>query len=250
VAAFYDFVTKWSQALVFVLSIVGITLAVVILAPWALDKGLADRANISTAVATVFALFAAFFALSAGLWVTTTDYRAQQAAKRDTAWIRATVQSMFDKADAKIPSPRKGQPGSRIDTFKAEREAMNEFVLTTTAFGYRKWIVTRLLEQQRAEKQGAFDDPWVHFFPQLTYLMEASQPPANTEAVKLLSAHLQVLLNKLEPKDLLRISSLAGNLTGKFELLAPTRVTKELEDEKRRQNQADTVAAFDQERTK
>jgi hypothetical protein len=182
--------------IVSLLASAGLLLSIGILAfPWAGDS-LNQRADVSMAVATAFALAAAIVAVVAASWVTTSDYHAEQAAKKDIAQIKATLQSCVYKAELRA----QWRPTS--DPFKAEREAINAFVISTTSLGLRKWIARRP------------KDEWDDFYVAFGILAMACEPPEAFGVISQQAKHSYALLATLSSADVESISALSGELTG------------------------------------
>jgi hypothetical protein len=198
--SFPNWFARSSPFLVALVALVGLGLSFFILVLPAAGGNLADRADVSAAIATMFALIAAIVAVSAAVWVTTSNYRAEQNAKKDIPRIRATLQSIMYK----------GALDQRItpNIFEMEREAVSEFVSSTTSWGLRKWVA------MRTPPATGTPDPWNGFFLRTTSLLLACEPPEDRHAILTSASALDGLLGTLEKRDIKTIITLAGDLTG------------------------------------
>ena len=189
-----------SPLLVAALAIVGLSLSIGILLVPAAGDDLAARASVSTAIATVFALFAAIVAVSAGVWVTSSDYRAREAVKTDTARLRVALKIiLYKSAVLSQKSPSTINPAS--DTFKAEREFLSEFALSTTSFAYMSWA----LAVTEDAKAGTPDQRRILFLA-IASLVEACEPPVDRAGVATWAVQVDSILASMEAGDLKRIT--------------------------------------------
>lgn len=185
-------------------AILGLALSFIILFVSPAGDNLAARADVSTAVATMFALFAAIAAVTAVVWIESSDYRAEQAVKADTAQVRAALRSIMVKW-AVLQRPDRD---TCLD-IAAERKVLNDFLSTTTAFGYWSWAE----ERGEAAEEGTTNEPWRAFFLYIAYLLDASERPGDNAPVDL-AVQLEDLLADLTRADINKISSYVADLAG------------------------------------
>lgn len=192
--------------LVFLLALAGLALAVFILAagPWALPPSIVDRASISSAIGGLFALITAIAAISAAVWINTSDFKAEQGVTEDTARVRAALRSILVKGVQLENSHRKGTS----KTFDKEREVINEFISSTTAFGYWSWM------DHRSIQAGHASEGWRLFFFYFAQLLDACDKPENREVMMASAVRLEALLADLTRRDVNTISSYVADLTG------------------------------------
>jgi hypothetical protein len=156
----------------------------------------------------MFALFAAIVGISSVVWISTSDFTAELAVKADTARLRATLQSIIYKAAQQSSRPIR-------DTFQAEREAVTAFALSTSAWGYRKWV-----DRRRKPAASGAPDPWDSFFLKIASLMLACEPPTDRSSLKLAresAIWLDELLLTLKRRDINSISAFARDLAGEIQ---------------------------------
>jgi hypothetical protein len=199
-------VARWSPLLVAAVATVGLSISLLVLVWSGAGAELSDRATVSGAIATAFALVAAIVAISAGVWVTTSDYKAEQAVKADTARIRAALRSILAKG-ALLTQKDAGQPVG-LD-FKTERKTLNDFLSSTTAFGYWAWV-----EDRGKKTPVGTEEPWRAFFLYVASLLDAGKTPADRAKMLRWAAELESLLATLKAAEIDRISSYVADLAG------------------------------------
>jgi hypothetical protein len=197
--------SQLSPGLVAILAVVGIFVSIFFLLWSRVGTDLGDRANVSTAVATMFALFAAIAAVSSLVWVESSDYRAQQSVKADTARLRAALRSIMVKTAVLTQYSDKPDHRTCID-FKDERDAIHQFLGSTTAFGYWVWIEKRGVEARGVGKS----NPWGSFFARFAYLL--NECDANGMTVH--AVQIEKFLASLRREDVHQISTDMTDLAG------------------------------------
>jgi hypothetical protein len=195
-----------SSLIVALLATVGFLVALYLL--WWPGAGdtFADRANVSSAVATMFALFAAIVAITAAVWVTTSDYKAEQAVKADTAKIRAALRSIMMKG---VWLHQKGPLQGAGRDFECERETLNKFLSSITAYGYWHWVEGRSASTPEGAKQ-----PWSVFFLHLVALVDACGRNGSVRAAVEHAVKLEEALEKLHRGDIEEITGHVADLAG------------------------------------
>jgi hypothetical protein len=203
--------SQLSPALVAILAIVGILVSILFLVWTRIAEDVGDRANVSVAVATMFALFAAIAAVTSLVWVEGSDFKAQQNVKSDTARLRSALRSIMIKTV--ILRQFSDKPGHQtcID-FESERATIEEFLNSTSAFGYWAWVEKRGAEAKKARKTTGkkVNNPWGLFFAELARLLETCDPDGMTYH----AVQLEKYLARLKRRDVHRISGAMADLTG------------------------------------
>jgi hypothetical protein len=194
--------SRSGPAVVALLAIVGLSVSLIVLILPEAGDTLPDRAQVSAAIAGIFALFAAIVAVSAGLWVTTSDYKAEQAVKQDIARLRSALRSIMSKGALLSQT---GGPKSPSEHFKTELETVNTFLSSTSAFGFWTWVE----ERGRTTPSGTAE-PWRVYFLGLGSLLMAEEIGG---AVRWAS-DIESTLASLRSGDISRISSKMAHLTG------------------------------------
>ena len=126
------------------------------------------------------------------------DYQAYQKFKADTARLLSTFRSIIHKAALST------QGGEPLD-LTMERNYVNEFLSTTTAFAYHAWVAER---SKRATQSGQQSEAWRVFFLQLVDLTRSE----NALKMGKIAADLELLFNGLSEEDLEEIASSLSDL--------------------------------------
>ena len=194
--------SRHSPTLIAAMAMAGLVISIFFLFWAEVGSNLAARADVSAAVATMFALFAAIAAVSTVVWISTSDYKAEQAVKADTARLRAALRSIMIKGA--WLSQKQGQE-TCLD-FTKERETINEFLTSTTAFGYWSWV------EERGESTAVgTTEPWRAFFLYISRLLDACEPGGN-DGMICCAVQVEKMLAELKRGDVNTISSYVADL--------------------------------------
>jgi hypothetical protein len=156
--------------IVMVLAALGLLLAFAVLATNPFGLPMPERAQVSTAFATLFTVAAAIVAIAAASWFGSSDFKAQQAVKEDTTRLLATLRSIITKHVILTQNDRSRETGF---DFEPERKVLNDFLCSTTAFAYYAWVGER--ENERDMARPGAPEPWATFFLDITGILEANQ---------------------------------------------------------------------------
>jgi hypothetical protein len=192
--------------LIYLFAIAGLLTSVVILfgGGLSLPGNIVDRAQISGAIGGLFALIVAIVAISAAIWMNTSDFKAEQGVTSDTARVRAALRSILIKG-VQLES---AQREATTSTFKEEQKVINEFLTSTTAFGYWSWVDHRNIQA------GHSSEAWRLFFFHFARLLGACQPPHDHDLLLSSAVAIEDLLATLSRRDVDTISSYVADLTG------------------------------------
>jgi hypothetical protein len=200
-------VARNSAWLVAMLALVGLAVASIVLiaGPLQLPPDLKDRSAISGALGGLFALLAAIIAISAGLWINSSDFKAEQAVKADTAQLRASLRMILIKGAGLTQQP---EPIKPKDEFKKELEVVSKFANSTTGLGFWSHV------ERRSADAGDRPEDWRIFFFYIALLLDAGASSDRASEVFHSAAWLEDVLSKLVTRDLDAISGYVANLTG------------------------------------
>jgi hypothetical protein len=130
-------------------------------------ENIGERAQVSSAVSTLFALTAGIIAIAAAQWFGSSDFKAQEAVKADIARVLASLRSIMVKTAVMTQVDQSRETGLDFD---AERKILNNFLSSTTAFAFWSWVA------ERDESTGAgTPEAWRLFFFTITQLLETNQ---------------------------------------------------------------------------
>lgn len=118
------------------------------------------------------------------------DHRAAEQVKSDTARLLASLKSIADKLAL-------ASQGDSVE-FSQERETMSEFINSPTSFAYRAWIrgKYRAVTREEREEKDLWDwKTWGNFFLHLSDLSSPRSTPTNYATMEVLNS-LQTLTDK------------------------------------------------------
>jgi hypothetical protein len=196
--------------LVLILAILSGLLALVVLILPLGNAGseLSNRATVSSAVSTTFALISGVIAILVTARVSSTDYQAEQNVKADTAKLLASLRSIMLKGA--LFSQKAAKTNAAPD-FTNELKSINEFLSSTTAFAFWSWEGYKsALAEERPES-------WRLFFMYLAELLDSKD---NFRNMISRAVEIETLLTSLTKKDIRRISQYTSDLAkavGKFQ---------------------------------
>ena len=166
-----------------------------------------NRATLSSAISTLFALISGIIAIVVTTWVSSSDYQAGQAVKSDTARLLAGLRSIMLKGVVISQLPKGG--ATKLD-FQEELDIINKFLSSTTAFAYWSW------EGYKSEAAKGHSEEWRLFFLYLVDLLDSSDDYRHMTARALA---IEKMLTGLTEGDIIRISGYLSDLSeavGKF----------------------------------
>ena len=169
---------------------------------------LSERATLSTAISTSFALVSGIVAILATAWISSSDYQAEEAVKADTTKLLACLRSIMLKGA--VLSQRPDDNDLPLD-FKQELEIIEHFLLSTTAFAYWSW------EGYKSEASEGSSEEWRVFFLYLVDILGTK--PQNYRSMIARAVSIEKLLTSLKEEDIRKVSSYLTNLSeaaGKF----------------------------------
>jgi hypothetical protein len=126
-----------------------------------------DRAQVSGAVGTLFTLAAGIVAIAAVGYYGSSDFKAEQAVKEDTARLLATLRSIIMKHA--FLTQYKASRETGLD-FATERKVLSDFLCSTTAFAYWAWV-----GHKDTETGPGAPEPWRVFFLYINDVLDANQ---------------------------------------------------------------------------
>jgi hypothetical protein len=183
-------------------------------------RPLADREQLSVAVSTVFALLTGIIAITVTARVASSDHQAAEQVKADIARLLAACRSIQTKSVYVAGTARQLAP---LD-FAHEKEQINDFLSSTTAFAMWAWV------GERSAAAGPAPEGWRTFFLTLVEMLATEDPDYWTLADR--GAQVEVLVSALSAHDVKRVGKMVEDLpaaVGRF-------------DESRRRDPA--IAAF------
>jgi len=191
--------TRWVISLALGLAMLSFVAAVFILLQPLGSAGeeYAQRGSLSSAVSTGFALVLSIIAVILTARVSSSDFRAEQETKTHTAELLASLRSIIAKGA--LGGPLGIAEG--LD-FSHERQRINEFLNSTTAFAFWSW------EAEAGRRAGERPEEWRAFF---LYLLEILGSPEPALVVNRAVA-VERLLTGLSRRDILRIAGKNSNL--------------------------------------
>jgi hypothetical protein len=168
---------------------------------------LSARGTLSGAVSGVFAIILGIIAIIVATRVHSSDYKAEQDVKAQTAQLLACMRSIIVKALALSQKPVNA---THPITFTKEKEIINGFLSSTTAFAYWSW------EGYRSEvaKYGEPEE-WRRFFDYLVDILDSDDALASRNMLAPAFA-VENLLTGLRKADVKQISGYVSNLSGAF----------------------------------
>jgi hypothetical protein len=130
-------------------------------------ENIGERAQVSSAVSTLFALTAGIIAIAAAQWFGSSDFKAQEAVKADIARVLASLRSIMVKTAVMTQVDQSRETGLDFD---AERKILNNFLSSTTAFAFWSWVA----ERDESTPEGT-PEAWRLFFFTIAQLLETNQ---------------------------------------------------------------------------
>jgi hypothetical protein len=193
--------------LVLILAVLSFVTSLVILFSRLDDWGteLANRGTLSAAVSGVFAVILGIIAIIVTSRVSSSDYKAEEDVKTQTAQLLACLRSIILKG---VVLSQKAPTATTLLTFSKEKEVINNFLSSTTAFAYWSW------EGHKSETAppGKGED-WRLFFLYLVDILDA-EDAANFRRMVARAVSLEKLLTGLSKHDVGKISHYVSNLSG------------------------------------
>ncbi len=157
-----------------------------------------DLYEISSVVAIIISVLVAFDARRTKYKFSTSDYRAQQQVKSDTAILLSSLRSIMYKGVLSLLTK------NPVD-ISPEKKAISNFLMSPTSFAYSAWVNEQSDRSDEADKES---ESWRLFF---LYLAEISDmPDAHRAAMK--AARIESLFDQLTRKDIKRIADFNSDL--------------------------------------
>jgi hypothetical protein len=156
---------------------------------------LTDREQLSQAVSTIFALVTGIIAIILTARLASSDHAAEEQVKADIAKLLAALRSILVKGAVK----------DRVD-LAHERQQVNEFMSSTTAFALWSWVGFRSREAGEAPEE------WRTFFLMLVDVLGVED--TNPRAVMGRVVAIERLFTGLSDDDVNRISRFVSDLAG------------------------------------
>jgi hypothetical protein len=204
-------IARNSGWLVAILALIGLGIAAYIIfiaGPFQMPTDITDRAPVGGAIGGLFGLLAAIVAISAAMWINSSDFKAEQAVKKDTAMLRASLRMILIKGAGLTQS---GEIKNPAEVFKDELEGVACFANSTTGFGFWSHVENR--SEEREAKGGGGED-WRVFYLYMAQLLDAGSGPGKIGTLLHSAAWLEELLATLTTSDIDDISRYVSNLTG------------------------------------
>jgi hypothetical protein len=198
---------KWIISVVVLASLSCAASVLILMWPFKGDV-LSNRASVSAAISGAFSLIAGIIAIIVSARVSSGDYQAEQALKVDTAQLLACLRSIDVKGAWLTQQP---QGATWHLDFKREREIINDFLSSTSAFAYWSWV------GERGSAAGSTPENWRIFFLSLVEMLGSE----DIDYRKMISyaLALEELLTNMEGRDVRRIGGYVSDLAeaiGKF----------------------------------
>ena len=149
-------------------------------------------------LALLASVFSTYLSVRTSTTLQSADYQAYQKFKADTTRLLSTFRSIIHKATLST------QGGEPLD-FTTEKNYVNEFLSSTTAFAYHAWVAEKSKRATEAGKQG---EAWRVFFLQLVNLSRSDTPLKMGK----IAADLELLFNSLSEEDLEEIATYLSDL--------------------------------------
>ena len=148
--------------------------------------------------AVIVSIFSTYVSVRTSTTLQSADYQAYQKLKADTARLLSTLRSIIHKAAL-------ATQGGNAPDLSAEKEYVNEFLSTTTAFAYHGWVAE---QSKRASESGKKGEAWRIFFLQMAELSRADDP------VKMgkIAADVELIFEDLSEEDLEQVASYLSDL--------------------------------------
>jgi hypothetical protein len=168
---------------------------------------LAARGTLSGAVSGVFAIILGIIAIIVATRVHSSDYKAEEDVKAQTAQLLACMRSITLKG---IVNSQKPTNATHPITFTKEKEVINSFLSSTTAFAYWSWISYK--SERAAPGQ---PEEWRIFFLNVAGILDSDD---SLDFRKMIAGALAIenLLTGLSEADVQKISGYVSNLSRAF----------------------------------
>jgi hypothetical protein len=166
---------------------------------------LSARATLSGAVSGVFGVILGIIAIIVASQVSSSDYRAEEDVKAQTAQLLACLRSIILKG---IVISQKPANATHPITFTKEKEIINSFLSSTTAFAYWSW------EGHKSEVAASGQqEEWRIFF---LYVVDILDSDDSLDFRKMIARAVAIenLLTGLRKADVHKISGYVSNLAG------------------------------------
>ena len=174
----------------------------------------------------------ALYAGSQNWELSTSDFKAQEQVKSDTAKLLSSLRSIMQKGA--LSTARKGQ----VD-ISHEKKTISEFLTSETGLAYYAWVSE---QSSKASKAGRRGEPWRLFFIYLSEISDMDHPyPAARRA-----ADVAALFDKLGEEDIRRISEFNSDLIKAIAAFEPDVVTQAfiaLQEKSQEERSPDKLAA-------
>ena len=166
---------------------------------------LANRGTLSAAVSGVFAVLLGIIAIIVTTRVSSSDYRAEEDVKTQTAQLLACLRSIIMKG---VNLSQKPTAATTRLTFAKEKELINSFLCSTTAFAYWSW------QGHKSELAlSGKEEEWRVFFMYLIDILD-SDDASDFSMMVGRAVSLEKLLTELGKHDIGKISRYVSNLSG------------------------------------
>jgi hypothetical protein len=177
------------------------TLAILVLPTGLQGSVLADRAQVGAAISSAFALILSILAIIITARVSSSDFRAEEDVKAQTAQLLACLRCIIVKG-ARLSKLPPNTPAN-ID-FKFERTLLSGFLTSTTAFAYWSWVAHKSqVAKDRSEK-------WRTFFLDLVGILDVED--ADHQLMRKRAIDLERLLDELRTRDIAQIAGYVSDL--------------------------------------
>lgn len=187
---------------VLVLAVVSVIVSVAILFMPLGEVGvdLSNRATVSSAISTSFALVSGIIAILIVTMVSSSDYKAEQDVKADTARLLASLRSIMAKGAVRSQKP---PDAKKSPDFKQELKVVNDFLSSTTAFAYWSW------EGYKSKGMEGRPEQWRVFF---LYLIDILDSDDNYHKMMARAVAIEKLLTSLSKHDIRSIGRYISDL--------------------------------------
>lgn len=149
-------------------------------------------------IAIVISLYSAVYAGFLSEKLSSSDYKAEEKVKTDTAKLLSALRSMMHKGALS------SQTKDKID-ISHEKKAISEFTISQTGLAYYSWVDEKSSE---ANAEGRTGESWRLFFLYLAELSNASHPYSAAKR----AADVEILFDQLTDEDFSRISEFNSDL--------------------------------------
>ena len=174
-----------------------------------------DVVAIISAAISLFALFVSLYSGLVARKVATSDFQAVEKVKAETAHLVSALRALILKGvvySQQDSAERDDPDHSEFISTEPERKAIESFMHSSTALAYHTYVIVK---SKAANDAGIQSENWRTFFLRLTELSLKKHPRLAANS----AAALEIMLDKLNEKELKKISSYLADIPNAIEIL-------------------------------